>query len=140
MKISYLGIDNTYRDGAISAGAYTTDPKLDLPSSTLRPKRCSAGRQSIPTIRSFRARTSRRQVLRKVYTQPEQQLTWEFIQLLVPKYRKSYFGKTMAATFAERLHAALVRTRAGLPDAAAARRACPITTPTGHRDAVTGAR
>ena len=27
MKISYLGIDNTYKDGAISAGAYTTDPQ-----------------------------------------------------------------------------------------------------------------
>ena len=25
MKISYLGIDNTFKDGSISAGAYTTD-------------------------------------------------------------------------------------------------------------------
>ena len=28
MKISYLGIDNTFKDGSISAGAYTTDPHV----------------------------------------------------------------------------------------------------------------
>jgi len=28
MKMSYLGIDNTFKDGSISAGAYTTDPRV----------------------------------------------------------------------------------------------------------------
>jgi hypothetical protein len=98
MKISYLGIDNTYRDGAISAGAYSTDPglvkKLDFATEALR--RWAAKYPNDPQLpRSYFLAI---QVLRKVYTQPEQQLSWEFIQVLVTKYRTSYFGKTMTAS------------------------------------------
>jgi hypothetical protein len=39
-------------------------------------------------------------VLRKVYTQPEQQTTWEFIQILVHKYGNTYFGKVTKASIA----------------------------------------
>ena len=98
MKISYLGIDNTYRDGAISAGAYSTDPnlikKLDFATEALR--RWAAKYPDDPQLpRSYFLAI---QVLRKVYTQPEQQLSWQFIQVLVTKYRTSYFGKTMVAS------------------------------------------
>jgi hypothetical protein len=97
MKISYLGIDNTYRDGAISAGAYSTDPnlikKLDFATEALR--RWAAKYPKDPQLpRSYFLAI---QVLRKVYTQPEQQLSWQFIQVLVTKYPATYFGKTMAA-------------------------------------------
>lgn len=98
MKISYLGIDNTYRDGAISAGAYSTDTnlikKLDFATEALQ--RWAAKYPKDPQLpRSYFLAI---QALRKVYTQPEQQLSWQFIQLLVTKYPTSYFGKTMAAT------------------------------------------
>ena len=98
MKISYLGIDNTYRDGAISAGAYTTDPKLisklDFATEALR--RWAAKYPNDPQLpRSYFLAV---QVLRKVYTQPEQELSWQFIQLLVTKYGSSYFGKVMSAS------------------------------------------
>jgi hypothetical protein len=98
MKISYLGIDNTYRDGAISAGAYTTDPKLisklDFATEALR--RWAAKYPNDPELpRSYFLAV---QVLRKVYTQQEQQVSWEFIQVLVTKYRATYFGKTMSAS------------------------------------------
>ena len=98
MKISYLGIDNTYRDGAISAGAYSTDPglvkKLDFATEALR--RWAAKYPNDPQLpRSYFLAI---QVLRKVYTQPEQQLSWQFIQVLITKYPTTYFGKTMAAT------------------------------------------
>ena len=57
MKLSYLGIDNTYKDGSISAGDNTTDQrliaKLDFASEAL-----GDGPQSIPTIRSWHGRTS----------------------------------------------------------------------------------
>ena len=97
MKISYLGIDNTYRDGAISAGAYSTDPnlvkKLDFATEALR--KWAAKYPHDPQLpRSYFLAI---QVLRKVYTQPEQQLSWEFIQVLITKYGSTYFGKTMAA-------------------------------------------
>ena len=58
MKMSYLGIDNTYKDGAISAGRLYDRSAGSFRSSTLPPKRCSAGRPSIRTIRSWRARIS----------------------------------------------------------------------------------
>jgi hypothetical protein len=100
MKISYLGIDNTYKDGAISAGAYTTDPrligKLDFATEALQ--RWAAKYPDDPQLpRSYFLAI---QVLRKVYTQPEQQTTWTFMRLLVTKYGNSYFGKVMKASLA----------------------------------------
>jgi len=100
MKISYLGIDNTYKDGAISAGDYTTDPrliaKLDFATEALR--RWAAKYPNDPQLpRSYFLGI---QVLRKVYTEPEQQTTWEFIEILVTKYKNTYFGKAMKATLA----------------------------------------
>ena len=101
MKISYLGIDNTYKDGAISAGDYTTDPhliaKLDFATEALR--KWAAKYPNDPELaRSYYLAVL---VLRKVYTQPEQQVTWEFMHLLAVKYGNTYFGKTMKATIAQ---------------------------------------
>jgi hypothetical protein len=101
MKISYLGIDNTYKDGAISAGAYTTDPrvisKVDFATEALQ--RWAAKYPNDPQLpRSYFLGI---QVLRKVYTQSEQQTTWTFIQLLVTKYGNTYFGKVMKASLAK---------------------------------------
>jgi hypothetical protein len=101
MKMSYLGIDNTYKDGAISAGAYTTDPKLiaklDFATEALR--RWAAKYPGDPQLpRSYFLGI---QVLRKVYTQGEQQTTWEFIQILVTKYKNTYFGRVMKASLAQ---------------------------------------
>jgi len=100
MKMSYLGIDNTYKDGAVSAGAYTTDPrlisKLDFATEALQ--RWAAKYPNDPQLaRSYFLGI---QVLRKVYTQPEQETAWEFMQLLVTRYGNTYFGKTMKASLA----------------------------------------
>jgi len=100
MKMSYLGIDNTYKDGAISAGDFTTDPKLisklDFATEALR--RWAQKYPNDPQL----ARTYYLGilVLRKVYTQQEQQTTWEFMQILARKYPDTYFGKQMKATIA----------------------------------------
>jgi hypothetical protein len=100
MKMSYLGIDNTYKDGAVSAGAYSTDPrliaKLDFASDALR--RWAAKYPNDPQLaRSYFLGV---QVLRKIYTQPEQETAWDFMQLLVQKYPTTYFGKVMKASIA----------------------------------------
>jgi len=99
--MSYLGIDNTYKDGVISAGAYTTDPhliaKLDFATEALR--RWAAKYPNDPELaRSYYLAV---QVLRKVYTQSEQQVTWEFMHLLAVKYGNTYFGKTEKAVIAQ---------------------------------------
>lgn len=98
MKMSYLGIDNTYKDGAISAGDYTTDArlisKLDFATEALR--RWAAKYPNDPQLpRSYFLGIA---VLRKVYTESEQQTTWQFIQLLVTRYGNTYFGKVTKAS------------------------------------------
>jgi hypothetical protein len=95
MKMSYLGIDNTYKDGAISAGDFTTDSriisKVDFATEALR--RWAAKYPNDPQLaRSYFLGIL---VLRKVYTQPEQQTAWQFTQILVTRYGNTYFGKTM---------------------------------------------
>jgi hypothetical protein len=101
MKLSYLGIDNTYKDGSISAGDYTTDPhlisKLDFATEALQ--RWAAKYPNDPQLaRSYFLGVL---VMRKVYTQPEQQTSWEFTQILVNKYPNTYFGKTAKASMAQ---------------------------------------
>jgi hypothetical protein len=100
MKMSYLGIDNTYKDGSVSAGAYTTDPhliaKLDFATEALR--RWASKYPNDPQLaRSYFLAI---QVLQKVYTQPEQEMTFTFMQLLATKYGNTYFGKTEKASLA----------------------------------------
>jgi hypothetical protein len=100
MKMSYLGINNTYKDGAISAGDYTTDPnlirKLDFATEALQ--RWAAKYPDDPQLpRSYYLGIV---VLRKVYIQSEQQTTWQFMQLLVHRYGSSYFGKMMKTSLA----------------------------------------
>lgn len=100
MKMSYLGIDNTYKDGAISAGDFTTDPrlisKLDFATEALH--RWAQKYPNDPQL----AHTYYLgvQVLRKVYTETEQRTTWEFIQILVHKYPNTYFGKSLKTSVA----------------------------------------
>ncbi|HEY1868171.1 MAG TPA: hypothetical protein VGG70_07710 [Candidatus Cybelea sp.] len=100
MKMSYLGIDNTYKDGAISAGEFTTDPrlisKLDFATEALH--RWAQKYPNDPQLaRSYFLGVL---VLRKVYTEPEQKTTWEFMQVLIRKYPNTYFGKTMKTSVA----------------------------------------
>ena len=101
MKISYLGINNTYKDGVISAGDYTADPKLisKLDFATEALKKWAAKYPGDPQLaRSYFLGV---QVLRKVYTEDEQHTTWEFIQILVHKYPNTYFGKAEKAAIAK---------------------------------------
>jgi hypothetical protein len=101
MKMSYLGIDNTFKDGAISAGAYTTDPhliaKLMFADEAL--KRWAQEYPGDPQL--ARSYFFGEQVFRKVYTQDGQQIAWEYIEVLTHKYGKTYFGKVMKASLAK---------------------------------------
>jgi hypothetical protein len=101
LKMSYLGIDNTFKDGSISAGAYTTDPhvisKLMFADDALQ--RWAAKYPGDPQLaRSYFLGI---QVFRKVYTQQGQQVAWEYIQMLTHKFPNTYFGKTIKADLAK---------------------------------------
>jgi len=120
MKLSYLGINNTFKDGVISAGAYTTDPrvisKLNFADDALR-----VWAQRYPNdpqlARSYFLGV---QVFRKVYTLQGQQTTWYYITMLTHKFASSYFGKTMIASLKKNGY-----TEHWFADPAA----CPIVTP-----------
>jgi hypothetical protein len=133
MKMSYLGIDNTYKDGAISAGAYSTDPKLisKLDFATEALKRWAAKYPNDPELaRSYFLGI---QVLRKMYTQGEQQTTWEFMHILATKYNGTYFGKvtkaSLASGFTEHWFALAEICPTPLPRGAMPQ-ATPVATPT----------
>jgi hypothetical protein len=100
MKISYLGINNTFKDGSISAGAYTTDQrvinKLAFADEALRT--WAARYPGDPQL--ARSYFLGFQVFRKVYTQSGQQTAWNYSQILVHKFPTTFFGKTMKASLA----------------------------------------
>jgi len=96
MKLSYLGINNTFRDESIRAGAYTTDPgvisKVEFADEALRAWSSKyPGDPQLP--RSYFLGV---QVMRKIYTQPAQDRAWQIMQALTKDFPSSYFGKIMA--------------------------------------------
>ena len=101
MKLSYLGIDNTFKDGSISAGAYTTDQrviaKLMFADDALR--RWAQKYPNDPQL--ARSYFFGEQVFRKVYTQDGQHVAWEYITILTHKFGSTYFGKVMKASLAK---------------------------------------
>jgi hypothetical protein len=101
MKLSYLGIDNTFKDGAVSAGAYTTDPRVisKLMSADDALRRWEQKYPNDPQL--ARSYFFGEQVFRKVYTQDGQRIAWDYIQKLVHKWGNTYFGKVMKASLAK---------------------------------------
>jgi hypothetical protein len=101
MKLSYLGIDNTFKDGVISAGAYTTDQRL-ISKLMFADEALHAWEKTYPNDPQLaRSYFFGEAVWRKVYTQDGQHLAWEYIQVLLHKYSSTFFGKTMKTSMAK---------------------------------------
>jgi hypothetical protein len=101
MKLSYLGIDNTFKDGVISAGAYTTDQRL-IAKLMFADDALHRWEQKYPNDPQLaRSYFFGEAVWRKVYTPDGQHIAWQYIQTLVHKYANTYFGKTMKASLAK---------------------------------------
>ncbi|HEY1977946.1 MAG TPA: hypothetical protein VGG89_15440 [Candidatus Baltobacteraceae bacterium] len=95
MKLSYLGIDNTFKDGVVSAGAYTTDQRL-ISKLMFADDALRAWEKKYPNDPQLaRSYFFGEAVWRKVYTQDGQHLAWEYIQELLHKFPNSFFGKNM---------------------------------------------
>lgn len=97
MKLSYLGINNTFKDMAVEAGDSTTSSsiisKLNFANEALQ--RWATAYPHDPQL--SRTYFLGVRVYRKVYTQAAQQQAWAFIQKLVKDYPHDYFGKLMKA-------------------------------------------
>lgn len=100
MKMSYLGINNTFHDEAIRAGAYTIDrgiiAHVDAADEALRawahkyPSDPQLARSYFLAIR----------VYQKIYTHPAQDKAWSYMHVLTTRFPTTYFGKTMKADLA----------------------------------------
>ena len=101
MKMSYLGIDNTFKDGVISAGAYTTDERL-IAKLKFADEALRRWEQKYPNDPQLaRSYFFGEAVWRKVYTPDGQHLAWDYIQTLTHKFGDTYFGKAMKASLAK---------------------------------------
>ena len=93
MKISFLGINNTFRDSAISAGDHTTDPaiinKVGFAEDALK-----AWERKYPhdpqLARSYYLGIA---VEKKIWVQANQQQAWAYMNRIAQVFPNTYFGK-----------------------------------------------
>jgi hypothetical protein len=95
MKMSYLGINNTFKDMAIESGDSTTSQpiinKLNFASEALAT--WSSRYPHDPDLaRSYYLGVL---ALRKVYVQAQQQQAWQYIQTIIKRFPNTYFSKQM---------------------------------------------
>jgi hypothetical protein len=96
MKMSYLGINNTFKDMVVESGEYTTSQqiinKLNFAVEALA--KWSAKYPKDPDLaRSYYLGVL---ALRKVYVQSQQELAWQYIQTILKRFPNTYFSKQMA--------------------------------------------
>lgn len=95
LKMSYLGINNTFRDEAIRAGAYTTDPGI-ISKVAFADDALQAWARRYPRdpqlARSFYLGFM---MYRKIWTAPSQQRAWQYANQVVRQFPGSFFAKTL---------------------------------------------
>ena len=100
LKMSYLGINNTFRDDAIRAGAYTTNSGL-ISSVNFADEALRDWAHRYPgdpqLARSYFLAV---QAMSKLYVQPEQERAYHYMLVLVKKFPHTYFGKVMKESLA----------------------------------------
>jgi hypothetical protein len=95
VKMSYLGMNNTFRDSAISSGTHTTDPGI-INKVMLAEDALEAWARKYPhdpqLARTYFLAT---QVERKIWVKGNQERAWIYLNRLVHLFPDSYFGKTL---------------------------------------------
>jgi hypothetical protein len=95
MKMSYLGINNTFHDDAIRAGAYTTDPHL-ISSVSFADEALNAWAKKYPNDPQLaRSYFLAFLMYRKIYTPQYQQKAWDYAHIVIKKWPNSFFGKSL---------------------------------------------
>jgi hypothetical protein len=95
MKMSYLGINNTFHDDAIRAGAYTTDPRL-IGHVSFADEALTAWSKKYPNDPQLaRSYFLAFQLYRKVWTPDGQQKAWSYANIVIQKWPSSFFGKAL---------------------------------------------
>jgi hypothetical protein len=100
MKMSYLGINNTFRDEAIRAGAYTTDSNI-INKVHFADEAMQQWAQRYPNDPQLaRSYFLGETVYKKIYTKEAQERAFAIMQTLVHKFPTSFFGKTVKQNLA----------------------------------------
>lgn len=100
MKMSYLGINNTFHDEAIRAGDYTTDSGI-INKVNFADEALEAWSHKYPgdpqLARSYFLAIA---MYKKIYTQAAQEKAWQYMHILTARFGWSYFGKLEKADLA----------------------------------------
>ncbi len=95
MKMSYLGINNTFHDDLIRAGAYTTDPKI-ISRIQFADDALTAWSRKYPNDPQLaRSYFLAFQMYRKVWVQTYQDKAWIYAHRVIEKWPASFFGKAL---------------------------------------------
>ncbi|HEV3154970.1 MAG TPA: hypothetical protein VGZ02_14270 [Candidatus Baltobacteraceae bacterium] len=95
MKMSYLGINNTFRDDLVRAGAYTTDPKI-LSGINFADEALTAWARKYPNDPQLaRSYFLAFEMYRKVWVQEYQDKAWNYAHIVIRKWPGSFFGKAL---------------------------------------------
>jgi hypothetical protein len=100
MKLSYLGINNTFHDDAIRAGDYTTNSGIISQVGFADEALEQWAKQYPDDPQLARSYFLAIQVYQKIYTRPAQQKAWKYMHVLVNRFGSTYFGKVMKADLA----------------------------------------
>ena len=96
MKMSYLGINNTFRDDLIRAGAYTTDNHL-MSGIGFADESLTDWAKKYPNDPQLaRSYFLAFQMYRKIWTKEYQDKAWDYAHIVIKKWPNSFFGKTLA--------------------------------------------
>ncbi len=96
MKMSFLGIGNTFHDDFIRAGAYTTDSGI-IQSVGFADEALQDWTHKYPQDPQLpRAWFLAMQAYEKIYTRSAQEKAWNDMHEIERRWPKSYFGKLMA--------------------------------------------
>ena len=100
MKMSYLGMNNTFRDAAISSGDHTIDPGI-VNKVTFAEDALDAWANKYPRdpqlARTYFLATV---VERKIWIKSNQEHAWTYLNRLVQLFPGTYFGKLLKADLA----------------------------------------
>ena len=101
MKMSYLGINNTFHDETIRAGDYTTDPGI-ISKVAFADEALDAWAHKYPgdpqLARSYFLAIV---MYKKIYTIDGQKKAWTYMHVLTSRFPGTYFGKLEKADLAK---------------------------------------
>jgi hypothetical protein len=100
MKMSYLGMNNTFHDAAISSGDHTTDPRIVHNVALAEDALEDWGRKYPRDPQLARTYYLATVVERKIWLRPNQDHAWIYLNRLVKLFPNTYFGKLLRADLA----------------------------------------